>query len=161
MYVVPSVKKSPTKQNPSHFRDPYNGLYDIINPKLTYGHLSYWEFWGFPSPLPLPPQPSIPSNRTFKGPAPEMKVFKADLWEGIFWTSTLENFHQNVHPVGQEKFFSIHLHFWASKRLRFPECFKHNSWNVQHPQRGNPKIGKLIFRGNCLVLGMASDESPH
>ena len=80
MYVVPSVKKSPTKQNPSHFRDPYNGLYDMINPKLTSDHFSYWDF-GKPPPKPAT---TIIQSRTFRGPAPEMKVFKADLWEGIF-----------------------------------------------------------------------------
>ena len=34
--------------------------------------------------LPQAPATTIIQSRTFRGPAPEMKVFKADLWEGIF-----------------------------------------------------------------------------
>lgn len=70
-----------------------------------------------------------------------MKVFKADLWEGFFLDLEIGKLSSECSPRWKGDILFHPPPFLGSKRLRFPECFKHNSWNVQHPQRGNPKIG--------------------
>ena len=81
MYDVPSVKESPTKQI-QVIRDPYNGLlWYYYQPHHIYMAIFHIGILGS---LPQAPATTIIQSRTFRGPAPEMKVFKADLWEGIF-----------------------------------------------------------------------------
>lgn len=116
MYVVPSVKKSPTKQNPSHFRDLYNlGLYDIINLKLT----------GILGSLP-------PTARHNHHPISHLQ--RPDPWnEGLqswpvgvifFGPRHWKTFIRKFTPLERRNSFPSTLDILGSKRLRFPECFK-------------------------------------